>query len=520
MTSVTPPPAGRREWIGLAVLALPILLISMDMTVLYLALPHLSADLRPSSTEVLWIMDAYGFLIAGALIPMGALGDRTGRRRILLIGATMFCAASVLAAYSTSPAMLIAARAALGIAGATVMPSALSLVRAMFHQPSQRGFAVAVVMTSFSVGTTIGPLLGGLLLEHFWWGSVFLLGIPVMVPLLVLGPMLLPEYRSPGSGRLDVLSAAMSLSSVLAVVYAVKHVASGGFDLTAAASAVAGGAIGIAFVRRQQRLADPLIDVGLLRNRAFSISLTTILLGLIAMGGTQFFISLFLQDVAGLSPLNAGLWMVPAMVSTIIGSMAAPVLTRRFHPAPVIGASLSLAAVGFAMLVWNGPDDLWLLLAGYVVIALGLSPMITLCTDLVISTAPAERAGAASAMSETAGEMGVALGVAILGSVGTAVYRLQVSDRLPEGLPPDAEAAARNTVSAARAAAEDLADPLGSELLSAVREAFSHGLNVTAALAAVLVAVAAARAALRLRSLPAPADEAGGDRTPEAEETA
>ena len=250
MNAVHAPRAGRREWIGLAVIALPCLLYSMDLTVLNLALPSLTADLQPSSSQLLWIVDIYGFLVAGWLIAMGTLGDRIGRRRLLLIGAAAFGLASVLAAFSTSAEMLIATRAVLGIAGATLAPSTLSLIRNMFHDPRQRTFAIGIWATSYSVGGAIGPLLGGVLLEHFWWGSVFLVGVPVMALLLVLGPALLPEFRDPEAGRPDLTSAALSLAAVLAVIYGLKQLAQDGAGWLPALAIVAGLAAGAVFVHR------------------------------------------------------------------------------------------------------------------------------------------------------------------------------------------------------------------------------------------------------------------------------
>jgi DHA2 family multidrug resistance protein-like MFS transporter len=299
MTVVVTRRAGRRTWIGLAVLALPCLLYAMDLTVLNLAVPHLSADLQPSSTRLLWIVDIYGFLVAGSLVTMGTLGDRIGRRRLLLIGAAAFGAASVLAAWSTSAQMLIAARALLGVAGATVAPSTLSLIRTMFLDPRQRTVAVSVWITSFSVGGAIGPLLGGVLLEWFWWGSVFLLAVPVMALLLVLGPLLLPEFRDPQAGRLDLLSAALSVAAVLAVIYGLKRLAQDGLGWPPALWILAGLAVGVAFVRRQQRQADPLLDLRLFRNPAFSAALTTNLLSFFVGFGALLFIAQYLQLVLG-----------------------------------------------------------------------------------------------------------------------------------------------------------------------------------------------------------------------------
>src|SRR3712207_3784959 len=240
MNAVAPPRAGRRERIGLAVIALPCLLYSMDLTVLHLAVPQLSEDLKPSSAELLWIIDIYGFLVAGSLITMGTLGDRIGRRRLLLIGAAAFGVASVFAAFSTSAEMLIAARALLGVAAATLAPSTLSLIRNMFLDPRQRTTAIAVWVTSYSVGGAIGPLLGGVMLEYFWWGSVFLLGVPVMVLLLAVGPVLLPEFRDPEAGRPDLVSAALSLAAVLAAIFGLKQIAQDGLSWWPFVSILAG----------------------------------------------------------------------------------------------------------------------------------------------------------------------------------------------------------------------------------------------------------------------------------------
>jgi DHA2 family multidrug resistance protein-like MFS transporter len=303
--------AGRKEWIGLAVIALPCLLYAMDLTVLYLAVPSLSRDLEPSSSQLLWITDIYGFLLAGFLLPMGTLGDRIGRRRLLLMGAAAFGVTSIGAAFSTSAEMLIAARALMGVAGATLAPSTLSLIRNMFLDPRERTFAIGVWIASFSAGGAIGPLIGGVLLERFWWGSVFLIAVPVMVLLLVLGPLLLPEFRDPAAGRLDLVSATLSLVAVLAVIYGLKRIAEDGVGWLPALSICAGLGVGLAFLWRQLKLPDPLVDLQLFRVPAFSTSLATYTLGIFVAFGTSLFIAQYLQLVLGMSPLQAGLWTVP-----------------------------------------------------------------------------------------------------------------------------------------------------------------------------------------------------------------
>jgi MFS transporter, DHA2 family, multidrug resistance protein len=392
--------AGRRQWIGLAVLALPCLLYSMDLTVLNLAVPALSADLAPSSAQLLWIVDVYGFLVAGSLITMGSLGDRIGRRRLLLIGSAAFGLASVLAAFSTSAEMLIVTRALLGLAGATLAPSTLSLIRVMFADTRQRTFAIGVWITSFSVGGAIGPLVGGLLLERFWRGSVFLPGVPVMVLLLALGPVLLPEHRDPAAGRLDLLSAVLSLTSVLAVIYGLKQLVQNGPGAAPALSIVAGLAVGVAFVRRQRRLADPLLDLALFRAPVFGAAMAMNTLGFFIVFGVQLFLAQYLQLVLGLSPLAAGLWTLPLALGFVAGAMLTPALMRRVRPGQLMVGGLVVAAVGLGLLTQvSNASGLAVAVAGSVILSLGMSPVFTLAADLMVGAAPAERAGAASGIS-------------------------------------------------------------------------------------------------------------------------
>ncbi len=473
----------------------------MDLTVLNLAVPHLSQDLRPSSTELLWIVDIYGFVAAGSLVTMGTLGDRIGRRRLLLIGAAAFGATSLLAAWSANAAMLIAARALLGLAGATVAPSTLSLIRNMFTDPRQRTVAVSVWITSFSVGGAIGPLLGGILLEWFWWGSVFLLAVPVMALLLVLGPLLLPEFRDPQAGRLDLISAALSVAAVLAVIYGLKQLTRDGFGWPPAASIVVGLAAGVVFVRRQHRLADPLLDLRLFRSAAFTAALTTNLLSFFTGFGALLFIAQYLQLVLGLSPLAAGLWMLPSSAGSVLGAMLTPVLARRVRPAFVMAAGLVLAAVGLGLFTLLGPAGLALLVTGSVVFSLALAPVDTLATDLAVGAATPERAGAASALTETAAEFGGALGIAVLGVIGTGIYRGHLTGALPPGILPGTAAAARDTLGGAVAAAGNLPGQAGEVLVRVARQAFTQGLHVAFAVSAAAMLGAAVLAAIQLRHL-------------------
>jgi MFS transporter, DHA2 family, multidrug resistance protein len=502
-TAAAPTPkATSKEWIGLAVVSIACLIYVMDLSVLYLAVPSLTRDLEPSSTQLLWITDIYGFLVAGFLITMGTLGDRIGRRRVLLTGGAAFGTASLLAAFSTSAEMLIVSRAILGIAGATVAPSTLSLIRNMFHDDKQRMTAIGIWGTSFAAGGAIGPLVGGALLELFWWGSVFLINVPVMALLLVLGPKFLPEFKDPSAGRLDLTSAALSLTAVLGVIYGLKQIATHGLDVTSGLSIVAGLAIGGAFVHRQTKLEHPLIDLKLFRIPKFSVSVASnALTGFIAFG-TFLFMAQYLQLVLGLSPLEAGLWSLPSSVAVVAGSMLSPVVARYVRPAFGVAGGLVLVALGLGILTQvEGTSGLATVVTGAIVFSLGIGPVFILATDLIMGTAPAERAGAASAISETGAEFGGALGIALLGTIGTAIYRSGVADAVPAGLPSAAKDAAGDTLGGALAVAESLPNGSGSVLIDAARDAFTQGLHVAAATGAVIAIGIAIMVAVRLRDV-------------------
>jgi DHA2 family multidrug resistance protein-like MFS transporter len=483
--------AGPREWIGLAVLALPTLLLSLDITVLHLAVPHLAADLAPTGTQLLWILDIYGFMVAGFLITMGVLGDRIGRRRLLLIGAAAFGVASVAAALSTSAEMLIASRALLGIAGATLMPSTLALISSMFEDPRQRGLAIGIWATMFSVGIAIGPVVGGALLEQFPWGSVFLLGVPVMALLLIAGPLLLPEHRDPNGGRVDIASATLAITSLLAIVLALKEFAAHGFALLPIVALGAGLLLAAAFARRQGRLDEPMLDLRLFRDRRLRAALLSLLVATAAVGGVYLFITQYLQIVSGLSPMAAGLWLLPAAATLIVTSLTAPLLARRVRPGLVVAVALLVSAVGFAVLAQVEPSGgLGTVVTGFVLVYAGVGPVTALGTDLVVGSAPPAKAGAAAALSETSTEVGVGLGLAVLGSVGAAVYRLGVSGHSDSD--GGASAEALETLAGAMAAAGESSTPAAADALAeSAMQAFADGFSAAAWVAGVALVITA-----------------------------
>ncbi len=469
MKNSSPPRATKKEWLGLAVIALPCMLYSMDLTVLNLAVPKLAVDLNPSGTQLLWIVDSYGFLLAGFLIIMGTLGDRVGRRKLLMIGAAAFGLASVLAAFSNSAEVLILARAFLGIAGATLAPSTLSLISNMFRDEKERTTAIAVWITAFSLGGAVGPVVGGIMLEYYWWGSVFLIAIPVMVLILIAGPILLPEFKDPDAGKIDTVSAALSLTMVIAIIYGVKTLSIEGFSWLPLMVTVIGLSLGAIFIMRQKYLKSPFIDLNMFRMPAFSSSLIIYMLSTFILFGTFFFVAQFLQLVLGLSPLVAGLWTLPSFVGFIVGSMTTPGLSKKFKPSDIVFTGLLIAAIGFGLVTQVGPDNgLALVVSALAIFSLGIAPVFTLATDMVVGSAPPEQAGSAASLSETASELGGALGIAILGSIGTLIFKNNMTDKNEI-----------DTLGAAVAEASRLPAELGSRLLSSARLAFIESMKTT-----------------------------------------
>lgn len=495
--------AGRREWVGLAVLALPAFVIALDFSVLNLAVPVISRELMPTGTQLLWIVDIYGFILAGFLVTMGTLGDRIGRRRLLMIGAAGFGTASVAAAYSMSAGMLIGARAVLGFAGATLMPSTLSLISNMFRDDRQRTLAIAVWSTSLPLGGAVGPLVGGALLQVFWWGAVFLLAVPVMAVLLVAAPVLLPEYRNAAAGRPDLLSVGLSLAAILPVVYGLTEIADGGLRPVPVVAVVAGLLTGWGFARRQRSLADPLINLRLFGEPGFSAALGINTLVYFVILGMLLLISQYLQLVLGLSTLRAGLWMLPVMAGLIGGSLATPLFAHRLHPAFAMATGLGVAAVGFGLLTQTSSLGLAVVVTGSAMFGLGLAPVTNLVVGMVLGSAPPQWAGAASGLSETSTEFGGALGIAILGSIGTAVYHYRVTSHIPPSVPGAAARAISSTLGGAitTAAAGQLPRQSAVVILGSARAAFTSGVDVVAAVSAVVVAALAVLSATRLRQV-------------------
>ncbi|MEV6552651.1 MFS transporter [Streptomyces sp. NPDC051597] len=477
--------AGRKEWTAFVVLLLPLLLVSMDVSVLYFAIPSLTRELDPSATQQLWIFDIYAFALAGLLITMGSLGDRIGRRKLLLIGAAAFGVASVAAAYATSAEMLIAARALLGVGGATLMPSTMGLVRTLFRDDRQRGQAIGIWSGAMAGGIALGSVMSGVMLEHFWWGSVFLINVPAMLLLLVLVPVLVPESKDPAPGRFDLLSVPLSMGAVLPVVYGLKEFAAEGFGTGRLLSVAVGLLIGWVFVRRQRTRQDAMISRELFRDRVFGAGISLNAVAAFAMMGSAYFTTQYLQSVLGMGTMEAALWSMAPSLAVGVAAPTATAIAARAGKAPVMTAGFVIGAAGYGILALTGTDSLWLLLTGAAVLASGIVAVMALVSDMALASAPAEKASSAASLLETGQEFGGAMGMAVLGSIGTAVYR---SD-----MPGSAPATARETLGAAVASTDHT-------LVATAREAFVHGMQYAAVGGTVLLLVAAGVTAALLRN--------------------
>ncbi|MEV8210811.1 MFS transporter [Streptomyces sp. NPDC079189] len=476
--------AGRKEWTAFVVLLLPLLLVSMDVSVLFFAIPSIDRDLAPSATQQLWIFDVYGFALSGLLITMGSLGDRIGRRKLLLFGAAAFSTASVGAAYATSPEMLIAARALLGIGGATLMPSTMGLVRNMFRNEQQRSTAVGIWSGAMAGGIALGSVLSGFMLQHFWWGSVFLINVPAMVLLLVLVPVLVPEFKDPNPGRFDLWSVPLSMGAVLPVIYGIKESAAHSLDARNALLIAVGLLVGWVFVRRQRVRDDGMISRELFRGKGFAAGIGLNSLAAFAMMGSAFFTTQYLQSVLGMSTMEAALWSLAPSLAVGAAAPTATAIAQRIDRTQVISAGFVIAAAGFALLALSDTDSLWLLLIGSAVMSSGIVTVMALVSDLALTTAPPEKAGSAASLLETGQEFGGAMGMALLGAVATAVYGADLPDSAPE--------AARKTLPGALATGD-------ASLISAGREAFVHSMQYASVAGSLILLAGAALAVALLR---------------------
>jgi DHA2 family multidrug resistance protein-like MFS transporter len=488
------------RWLGLVVPSLGILLIGVDGSVLAVATPFMSKDLGATATEVLWIGDIFSFVLAGLLVTMGSLGDRIGHKKLLLCGATAFGLISVAMAYAPTAGLLIGARALLGAAGATLAPSTLALIRGLFPQPRERGVAIGIWASVFSAGTALGPVIGGLLLEHFWWGSVFLINIPTIVIVVAGGAVLLPELRNPAPGPWDLPSVGLSLVGVLGLVYALKEGVVNGLRVDIAVAATVGAAGLTLFARRQLKLAAPLIDIRLFCDHTFSGVVAANLLSVLGLSGVTFFLSQFFQLVDGYSPLAAGLAELPAALAATVFGVLAGVAVRFWSRRAVLTAGLALIGAALASLTSISPSTTYPQLGvALFVVGVGLGMFYTAANDVILAIVPPERTGAAAGISETACELGMALGIAILGSIVACVYR---GLTVPHGVLDGVTSHAKDSLAAAHLAAETLPPVPAHALLTAAQAAFTEGLAIAAGAGSALLLVSAGAVWLLLKPHP------------------
>ncbi|TRV71429.1 MFS transporter [Streptomyces sp. 130] len=502
MTEIKPR-AGLKEWLGLVVIVLVTLLIAIDISVLGFAITPISESLKPSATQLLWIMDIYSFVLAGALITMGWIGDRFGRRKLLIIGALVFGVASALAATADDPETLIGARALLGLGAATLTPTSLALIRNMFHDSKQRKSAIAAWSGTLATGAAIGPVVGGLLLNNFWWGSVFMINTPVMVLVLILAPILLPERRDPSRGKLDVLGAFLSIAGIMPFIYGLKELAVDGWSTESAIWAGAGAVLLVAFVLRQRMTSHPLIDISLFRYGGFTGAILTNLMVMFSFMGVSILTNQFLQMVLGMTPFRAALWSMAVMPAIGIAVGVVSALSRKVKPVYLVASGMLVMALGFGVLSRLTMDsNVALLLVGVGLMAAGMTASKTLTAEIVVTSAPKEHAGSSTATSETFTEFGSAFGFAVIGSIGSAVYRHDMNAANLAGLGGEALDAARNTIGGAATVAAHQPAAVGAELIATSREAFTHGLQVAALSGAAAMVVVATIVAVLLRKVP------------------
>lgn len=481
MTTTATPVSARRRWAGLAVLSASVLLVVMDMTVLNVALPAISQDLRPDSVELLWMVDAYALVLSGLLVTVSALGDRWGRKRMLMTGFAVFGLASMAVLVTSSALEVIAVRALLGIGGAMIMPSTLSMIRNLFTDPGERARALGVWSAMAAVGAALGPIVAGFLLEHFSWHSAFLVNVPVMVVAIAAGLFLLPESRNPRPGRWDALGTVLSMAGMVALLYAVKNFGKHGLTSPGAlvATVVAVVALGW-FVMRCLRRPDPLLEIRLFRSAPFSAGVVTALTTSIAMAAVLLLLAQWMQLVQGYGPLETGVRLLPAALGAIIASPLAPGLAARIGARTVLAGGLAVTGVAFLLLyVAPGPLGYWPVAIALALIGLG-NGSLAIASAAIMSGSPPAKSGSAAAIEETSYELGGALGVAVLGSVAAAIYRGELAYEGPGA------GAVQESLGGALDVARELG-AAGGRLAEEARTAFTDSLVVTSAAGAVLM---------------------------------
>lgn len=468
-----------KEWFGLAVLTLAVFMLATDVSILYLAMPTIAADLEPTATQMLWIIHIGELLTVGFALTMGRMGDNIGRRRLLLIGVAVYGLASLIAAFSATAWMLIAVRALLGIATATIMPSTMSLFRNMFKDPKQFSLAVAINLSAFGAGMSLGPPLGGFLLDTFWWGAIFLINVPIAILLLATSPVL-PEYRNLGTEYMDITSVLLSSTALVALVYGLQELANSGFSTMYILAVIIGAVLGYLFIRRQKHSENPLLDLNLFKIPTLTFSLAIVAFALFVTVGSDMLFAQFLQAIKGLSAIEAGLYLVAPALSGTLGTLAAPMLIRWMRPAFAMILGLLAGVTGVVIVVINIHDaPVATLIFGLSLMGFGGGPAMTLASEKIVSTVPQDKAGSASALSDVGTGLGSALSIAFIGSIGMLIYRVVFTNTVPESASSEVVESAQQSVGAAVASADSPA------VLSAVETAFNIAIQSVYGIAGV-----------------------------------
>jgi EmrB/QacA subfamily drug resistance transporter len=492
--------AHRRRWWTLAVLSISLLVISLDNTILNVALPAIARDLDASTSALEWVVDAYMLVFAGLLLTAGSLGDRFGRKRALTAGLLVFAGGSVLAALSGTTAELIASRALMGVGGALIMPSTLSILTAVFPA-EERAKAIGAWAAVAGLGIALGPIAGGWLVEHADWHWVFLVNVPIAVVALALGRVLVPESRDANPDRADLLGAALSTLGLTALLWGLIEAPGRGWTDGTILGAFGAAAVLLAlFTAWELHTPSPMLDVRLFRNRRFSAASGAIALAFFSLFGVLFFTTQYLQSVHGFGPLQAGVWSLPVAAGIAIGGPLSARITARLGAKLTVSGGLAIIAGGLALYSTARPGSGFALIGGAeAILGLGMGLAMTPATDSIMGTLPPERASVGSAMNDTVRQVGGALGVAVLGSVLSSHYR-DGMDGATHGLPAQAGHAAQDSIAGASTIAEKIGGAAGETLHHASNLAFADGMQIAMLVAAAVTAAGALVALLLLPS--------------------
>ena len=492
-TSTIDPETHAKRWWGLLIVTGSLMVITIDNTILNVAIPSLVRELGSTTSQLQWILDGYTLVFAGLLLTAGAIGDRFGRKGALQAGLVLFGLASMASSLATNSNQLIITRACMGVGAAFIMPSTLSLLTNMFHEPRERARAIGLWAAAAGASGAIGPVLGGLLLKWFSWHSVFFVNVPLIIVLLIGGRVMLPKSRAERTEPLDPIGALLSIVGLIVLLWGIIESPSAGFDDPMVMGAIVGGIVLlVGFVAWELTTAHPMLDMRFFKNRRFSAANIAVTLVFFAMFGQMFVMSQYTQTVLGYTPLEAGLKMTPMSVMMLMVAPNAPKLVERFGTKIVVGFGLMLASVG-VLIVSMVPtsNGYWVLLAGILVLAMGMGCVMAPATESIMGSLPRDKAGVGSAMNDTTRQMGGALGVAVIGSILAAIYRPAVDSRMSAiGVPQELIMQAQESVSGAvmrAATAPGISPEMAEQIRTIGIEEYVNGIHVAMKISALVL---------------------------------